>query len=101
MLTEDMKLSNTDLESDWKYGDRVWSIPEKEGYLMVIGTSEVLGAIKGNVVTLQPKEKNDNANQVWLRHNVDSYYKSFILINKKSGLLLSGKRGTSNPTIGG
>ena len=98
-LTEDMKLENSGTQSDWKYGDSIWSIPEdeEEGYVRVKDTTEVLGVINGNKVTLQTKEI-DNENQLWIRH---SNWHQFILINKQSGLLLSGKQGTANPTIEG
>ena len=70
-----MKLCNSVTFCDWKYGDRVWSIPEneEEGYLSVVDTTVVLGVIEGNEVTLQPKkEVIDNANQMWIRRMIES-----------------------------
>ena len=102
-MRDDMKLYNWLIDADWKYGDSVWIIPEDEdeGYLSVAGSNEVLGVIKNNVVILQPKEIIDNEDQLWIRRNCETYNDDFILINKKSGLYLSGKKGTTNPTIEG
>ena len=98
-----MKLENAASLSDWKYGDSVWSIPKdrEEGYLSVVGTNKVLGVIKGNIVTLQTKEIIDNANQMWIRQIITLETHGFILINKQSGLYLTGKQGTTNPTVEG
>ena len=100
-----MNLYNTVTQLDWKYGESVWSIPEdeEEGYVSVIDTNEVLGVIKYNVVTLKPKDVFDNQDNLWIRQNFDSYGHTdeFILINKKNGLLLSGKQGTTSPTTEG